>query len=254
MIQPLDLEVLKTTDPKPVPWVVHGMVARGALTVLFSPGGLGKSIFCMAISKAISEGEEVAGIRCAKAAVLSLDAENGQDEIHRRVVALGFDKDYYPNIVSDFSIEINLASLEAVYDDCFPNLPSVLILDSLRTLWPEGDENDSGSVTRMLSALQGFARKYDLAVVLIHHSSKAGGFRGSGAIQNVPDIVVELGRKLKDKDETRRYLRWEKCRLGPQPKQRWFAIQSDNLGMVQIMSSHAPIWNSDPEKSELWPD
>lgn len=254
MIQPLDLQVLKTTEPKPVPWIVPGMIAKGALTVIYSMGGLGKSILLMAICKGITEGTEVVGMRCKQSPVLSLDAENGQDEIHRRVVALGFEQDYYPNVVTDFSIEINLQSLEDLYDSLFPNLPAVLILDSLRTLWPEGDENDSGSVTRMLTALQIFARKYDMAVVLIHHSSKAGGFRGSGAIQNVPDIVIELGRKFKDKDETRRYLRWEKCRLGPARKQQWFAIQSNDFGQVQILASHAPIWNSDPEKSELWDD
>lgn len=252
MIKSLSLEEMNTTKPPPIPWIVPGILASQAVTLVYGDPGVGKSITMMAIAKAITEGSDVMDLPCKKNRVLLLDAENGQDEIHRRVRALEFNSGLWACEVTSFSLDVNFDMLE---DELWhAEFPGVLILDSLRTLWPEGDENDSGTVTRMLSALQTFARNYKLAVVVIHHPNKGGGFRGSGALSAVPEIVIKIGRRNKDKDETRRFLQWDKCRLGPARNMKWFAVQGSDSGEVQIVPSHAPIWSPDPEVSELWPE
>jgi RecA-family ATPase len=252
MIQHLPLEELLATDPPPIPWIVPGIIARGAVTLVYGPPGVGKSIVLMELARAITEGQETIGLKCEKSRILLLDAENGKGEIHRRIRSLGFTQGIHPYEVQGFSIEVNYQEFEdALWHAEFPE---VVILDSLRTLWPEGDENDSASVTRMLTDLQTLARNYKLAVVIIHHPNKSGGFRGSGALTAVPEIVINVGRKFRDKDETRRFLQWEKCRLGPARSMKWFAIQGSDSGQVQIVSSHAPVYSADPEKSELWPE
>lgn len=192
------------------------------------------------------------GLGCEKGRVMLLDAENGSGEMHRRIHALKFKEGLHPCEVTGFSLDVNLDQLEN--EMLMAGMPNVLVLDSLRTLWPNGDENDSGSVTHMLTTLQAFARNFNLAVLIIHHPNKGGGFRGSGALSAVPEIVIKVGRRYKDKDETRRYLQWEKCRLGPARHMKWFAIQGSESGEVQIVDSHAPVWSPDPDKSELWPE
>jgi RecA-family ATPase len=252
MINALDLAELRKTDPPPIPWIVPGVLASKAVSLIYGDPGVGKSLTALALAQAITEGGEAMGLQCKKDKVLLLDAENGKDEIHRRVRALGFESGLYPCEVTGFSIDVNFVQLE---DHLWhAEFPGVLLLDSLRSLWPEGDENDSASVTRLLQAVQALARNLNLAVLIIHHPNKSGGFRGSGALSAVPEIVIKVGRNFRDKDETRRYLKWEKCRLGPARSQKWFAIQASTFGQVQIVPSHAPIYSPDPDKSELWPE
>lgn len=252
MINALDLEVLRKTDPPPIPWIVPGVLANKAVTMIYGDPGVGKSLTALALARAISQGDNAMGLDCKKDKILLLDAENGKDEIHRRIRALGFEDGLYPCEVTGFSLDVNFSLLE---DHLWQaGCPGVVFLDSLRSLWPEGDENDSATVTRLLQMLQEFSRKYNLAILIIHHPNKSGGFRGSGALSAVPEIVIKVGRNYKDKDESRRYLKWEKCRLGPARSQKWFAIQASTYGQVQIVPSHAPVYSSDPTVSELWPE
>lgn len=246
MITELNLSLLLKTDPPPIPWIVPGVVANKAITLLYGDPGVGKSLTALALSRAMTEGARVMGMQCRNERVLLLDAENGKDEIHRRVRALDFNRGLYPCEVTNFSLGVNMEQLEDLLRDT--DFPGVLILDSLRTLWPEGDENDSGTVTHLLSQLQHLVRTFDMAVLIIHHPNKSGGFRGSGALSAVPEIVIRVGRNYRDKDETRRFLQWEKCRLGPARSKKWFAIQGSSRGEVQIVDSHAP------EEDELWPE
>lgn len=246
MINSLELEYLLKYDPPPIPWVVPGILATKAVTLMYGDPGVGKSLIALALAKAITEGEELMSLECRKNRVLLMDAENGQDEMHRRIRALGFNRDLSPCEVTNFSLVVNFQEFEDELG--YSGFPGVVVLDSLRTLWPEGDENDSGSVTHFLSLLQQTARNFNLAIVLIHHPNKGGGFRGSGALSAVPEIVIRVGRRYKDMDETRRFLQWEKCRLGPARSMKWFAIQGSETGAVRILPSHAPL------ETEIWPD
>jgi hypothetical protein len=111
--------------------------------------------------------------------------------------------------------------------------PSVVVLDSLRSLAPELDENDSRAAEAALRPVSRLAQQRDVPVLLLHHAGKTGvEYRGSTAI----GAAVELGFTLSRHDDdpakaTRRKLTCWKCRPDREPPPRWLSLDADDHGV-----------------------
>lgn len=234
----LDVDSWKDTDPPRVPWVVENFCAQGMVTVLVGEPGIGKSMIALNAAACAAVGVPFIDMHTKPRETVIIDAENGPNEMHRRMKALKFFDNVTVADVANFDFYDQLYLLEAA---CEGASKGILILDSLRTIWG-GDENDSKAVTRALTALQQMARNANVAVIVIHHTNKIGAFRGSGAIQAVPEIMVTAGRLQRDKLGTRFYMKWEKLRSAPRPSTKWGILEN---GIV--LPSHRPT------ADELWP-
>lgn len=202
-----------------IPWECDGVAARGCLSILAGRPGEGKSWLALGLAKGCAEGSVVAGIPCNLGKTLYLDAENGESEMTRRAQMIGLNRNVeFLFTEGPFDIEENLVVL---CHHIAHVAPTLVILDGFRALWP-GDENDSRAVTHVLGLLQHVAREYDVAILMLHHMSKTGGYRGTGAIAAVPQILIEI-----EADGPARELKWEKCRVGPSPYRHKFSIQGD---------------------------
>lgn len=241
MLTKLDLEVFHEVDAPTVPWIVEGLVARGALTILVGDGGLGKSLFALAAASAVTKGKPIAGMVTYPRGVVIVDAENNEGEIHRRVKRYGLRDHAEIHAANNFDIERDLGSLSAVVAATKTGL---LILDSFSSMW-SGDENDRLAVQRALDPIRYMAQDHDCGVLLLHHTNKAGNvFRGSGAMKNVPEVMVLMGtgyRGRRDKNHRRRWIRWEKCRMGETPQRIWF----------EFVDKHV-LESQKPTETELW--
>lgn len=224
---------LREVDPnsfaKPapeIPWIIKGLVAQGALTVLAGVGGLGKSSLALALAAACSKGAtSYAGFQIPQSVrMMYVDAENGFDELHRRAHYFRCYSGFYE---FDGDMEQHLPGLSHHVghgDD-----PAFVILDSFRALYPAVEEDNSKSVLPALQNLQRLARASRSGILVLHHTTKSGGtFRGSGEFQNRPEITVTMKR---DRDGIGRYLDWEKCRLGVEPNRHGLMISGQNGGM-----------------------
>lgn len=210
----LDVARMLTTEPAPVDWLVEGVAARGALTLLAGREKEGKSMVALAVGACVlSGGGSVAGLTCRPGRVLIVDAENGESEAHRRVRALGLDARHVENIEyvepRGFDLRGDLRELGRLLERSRPDL---CILDSFRTLWG-GEENSSGEVASALDPLRALLRDHNVAGVLIHHLGRRGGeYRGSSAIGASVENLLELARVEGDPDRRRRRLRNPRCR------------------------------------------
>src|SRR5207302_1172861 len=84
----LDVEAMRRRRPAPVAWLVEGLAARGALSLLAGQPKAGKSLFALALAGGVAAGERVAGVACRPGRALIVDAENSEAEIHRRLFGL----------------------------------------------------------------------------------------------------------------------------------------------------------------------
>ncbi|MGH2904359.1 MAG: AAA family ATPase, partial [Solirubrobacteraceae bacterium] len=228
----LDVPGMVAVPPPPVEWLARPLIARGSLTVLYAPGGDGKSLLAGALAGAIAEGTEVAGIECQKGTAIYLDAENGEHEIHRRVHTLGLPGEGVAVAdASSFDLRRDLDVLAGVLRERQPDLA---VLDSFRSLTPGLDENDTKQTAAAIDPLRRLAHETGVAVLLIHHSNKAGrDFRGASSIRDACDVLWHLGRADDDDDQRRRFLACRKMRIAAEPERMWLSLEVDR-GRVLI--------------------
>jgi hypothetical protein len=234
----LDVARMAATPPVPVPWLAPPVVPRAALTALYAPGGDGKSLFSLALAGAIAHGGELAGIECRHGVSVYLDAENGEWEIHRRIHTLGLPTSGVRVAdASGIDLRRDISEVQALVNDARPDL---LVLDSLRSMTPGMDENDTSQTARVLDPLRRLAHESGAAILLIHHSNKSGReFRGASSIRDSVDVLWHLGRHEDDPDPHRRFLSCRKMRVAAEPERLWLRLEIDR-GRVLIDHAEPP--------------
>lgn len=80
----------------------------------------------------------------------------------------------------------------------------LLVIDTISRLWG-GNENDAQQVTRAMTPLRDLCEQ-GLSVLLLHHTNRNGGVRGSTALSAQSDTVLTLTRVTDDLTDRRRRL------------------------------------------------
>lgn len=255
----LDVAHMVREQPPPVPWVIRGLAVKGCLTLLTGREGEGKSLLAASLAGAVAAGESVAGMECLQGTALVVDAENGKHEIHRRVHSLGLPTSGVEVVEADgFHLGRDLGELIALIREVSPLF---VVLDSFRSLWPGGDENDPAAAAAVLDPLRNALRAEGAAGLLLHHLAKgAGDYRGSTAIGASVELGFKLTRAPEDPEKAdRRKLDCYKCRPAPEPERRWLVLHAER-GRVYVDA--ADPYESDaeglaaarPVRAELAPD
>lgn len=236
----LDTLKMASTSPPPVPWLVEPLVVRGALTLLAGREGIGKSLLAMAVAVGVATAaRQVGPFEVAPGRVLLVDAENGPGELHRRIRSLGLDPEAAARVatyVTEAGDVLNqLDELAGVMD---AERPDLVVLDSFRSLW-SGKENDSDATGPALDAVRNLARRSDAGVLLLHHASRAGDYRGSTAIGAAAEIVVGMSRADDDPQPDRFVLRWSKMRPAARPAPAWVRLDVEMGTLVSLEVAEA---------------
>jgi hypothetical protein len=190
-------------------WLWRGYLARGSVTLLTSLWKAGKSTLLAHLVKALSSGQELAGLPMAAGRVLVVSEESASLWANRRdKLSIGDHAMFYvrpflgrPDPVTWQAFIQHLAKLVRQRD------LALVCFDTLAALSPCDDENDAAKMLAALTPLQ-LLTEAGAAVLLVHHPRKGDGgegqaSRGSGALPGFVDIIVEM-RRVRSTDRANR--------------------------------------------------
>ena len=214
------------------PWLMRGLAMLGHLTLILSPGGVGKSTLGMTIGIASALGKHhiipgYSGTRSGNA--LILNTEEDEDEMKRRLAGV---LKHHKIPSAQLKGKLFLRSLfgedaalgqyneglyclsetrffEQLVAFCNEQQIDLIVLDPLIGFHNE-DENTNGAMEEVATFLRRLARETGAAVVVIHHTRKGNGGgseahagdmdagRGASALSAAARIVLTLARMSKD--------------------------------------------------------
>lgn len=257
--EPLDIRAALSGPPPIIDYVLPNLPV-GTTGILCGPGGVGKTtaVTQLAVELAIGapllgglfpshppgkvllvlaeEPPELMAQRLQDAASLSrngfaLDAHE-QDELRERLTThlkLFPLSGHNVSILTGGETTCRLDELHQLANGC-----RLVVVDPLRR-FHDGDENNSGEMTRLIQAFEGVARATHAAFIVVHHATKASATNGNGDAQqsargssaltdavrwqaNLSAMTAEEARLYRVSDEERfGYVRFSlvKCNYGP---------------------------------------
>lgn len=193
--------------------VLGGGVVPGSLILLGGDPGIGKSTLALQMALKL-QGKNV----------LYISGEESLQQIKLRAERLSKETGTCL-FLSETSLENILAHTEQVK-------PDLLIIDSIQTISTELIESSPGSVGQVrecASAIMKFAKKNNVAVVLIGHITKEGSLAGPKVLEHMVDTVLQFEG---DTNYMYRILRSNKNRFGSTNELGIFEMRS--TGLIEI--------------------
>jgi hypothetical protein len=187
-------------------YTVEKLVPCRSITLLHSPGGLGKTWFAFGMANAVSRGEPFLGLATKQRPVCYIDFENPLPLLIERARKLDIQDVRFWHL----SAGVPPPKLDTATYKLYRQLPaeSLIIFDTLRAAH-DGDENSSQDMALIMGRLKEL-RELGFDIFLIHHTGKANErqYKGSTAISDLADHVIKLYRsrpgsfeEIQDEDE-----------------------------------------------------
>jgi DNA repair protein RadA/Sms len=213
--------------------VLGGGVVPGSLVLVGGEPGIGKSTLLLQVAAAVVQ----AGRR-----VLYVSAEESAPQIRLRAERL-----------DPAALDVEMlaeTSLDAILATAEGQMPSVLIVDSIQTIYAEeleGAPGNVGQVRECAGRLMRFAKESGCAVFIVGHVTKGGGVAGPKTLEHIVDTVLYFEG---DGSLDYRVLRATKNRFGSVDEIGVFRMTGEGLVPVENPSAlfmgapHAPASGS----------
>jgi DNA-binding transcriptional ArsR family regulator len=191
-------------DEEAADWIVPGLFARDATTVVAGAPKVGKTTFLAHAAVAVAGGYGFLDRPTRQCAVLWIDLERPARLTRALFRDLGAEG--LPiHIFSETGAKPQPAAIAAhirAHDIGF------VVIDSLSKFWDVEDENDARQVELAITPIAYLARTTHVALPLIHHNRKSGGedgeeLRGSSAVLQNVEILLSLKRHKSAGDTAR---------------------------------------------------
>jgi AAA domain len=197
------VKILRIDDvdeiPDPVP-LAHGILNKGELAMLHGIPGCGKTFAALDLALAITGGADWAGHRTERGLVIYCALE-GLAGFRKRIPAacVGPIPDTVRNRFFMVGGGVSLRDapsagplIEAIAN--LPEMPSLIVIDTLARAAAGAEENSSMEMGRMIAACDTIRTEFGTAILLVHHDRKEGNnvYRGSTAIEGALDAMMSV--------------------------------------------------------------
>jgi hypothetical protein len=174
------------------------------MSVVYGPSNSGKTFLALDLAFHIAIGAPWQGRRVKQAAVLYLAAEGGKG-VTNRIAALKRETGVcdVPLALRRAGLDLlhNQANLQEIVDllkavaENFPELPILLVIDTLSRIMAGGDENSAADMTALIRNIDAIREATGAHIMLVHHTGKdtARGARGHSSLRAATDTEIEVG-------------------------------------------------------------
>lgn len=221
--QPLPISKIKASEElrlitgiKELDRVLGGGIVKGSLVLVGGDPGIGKSTLLLQMCKKAAE---------QKVPVLYVSGEESLNQIKMRAERIG-------NFTDSLKLlcETNLDIVGNVIEN---EKPSIVIIDSIQTMYSDEVASAPGSVSQVREAtavLMQIAKRFDISIFIVGHVTKEGAVAGPRTLEHMVDTVLYFEG---DRYESYRILRGVKNRFGSTNEIGVFEMKEQGLVEVE---------------------
>lgn len=208
--------------------VLGGGIVRGSLTLVGGDPGIGKSTLLLQVCRQLSSD---------KVLVLYISGEESLKQIKMRAERLG-----------EFTDSLKLlceTDLSVVEETIRKEKPSVVVIDSIQTMFSEDVSSAPGSVSQVREAtgvLLKLAKTLTTSIFIVGHVTKEGTVAGPRVLEHMVDTVLYFEG---DRHASYRILRGVKNRFGSTNEIGVFEMR--NEGLIEVSNPSEYMLNGRPK-------
>lgn len=183
----------------PPEWVVEKLVSRGSVSIFFGDPGAKKTYSLLSMAVCVAVSKPWAGKDVKQCKILFVDEEVGERWLSLRLAEVlrgaSAEEDIPFEYISFAGFKLdNPNDVKLLETLIIERGIGLVIFDALADVMT-GDENSKQDVQPVFNALRTLAEKTNAAIIVIHHSNKLGGYRGSSVIKGAVDLMVLVQSK-----------------------------------------------------------
>lgn len=216
-------------------WLLNGLVPKSTTILLASDGGVGKTKLAYGIGKILIQGSKFGPFQSTgeKRRILYYQGDESEGDMLQALETLGYsesDISKYVRVRFGWSTE----NMPTLIQDLKEFQPELVFIDSLSTANRFSIYRESEmEYARPILEMTGLANQYKTTFVIVHHTNKEGGVRGTTAIRNA---VSEVWTLSKDNSQTAtaydRILEIDKSRSRSSGKKYRLMFNSEDLSFT----------------------
>ncbi|MFK7943349.1 MAG: DNA repair protein RadA [Paracoccaceae bacterium] len=200
--------------------VLGGGLVPGSAILVGGDPGIGKSTLLL---------QAVAAFSNAGAKTIYVSGEEATAQVRMRAARLGLE-----GAPVMLAAETNLRNILTTAE---AEKPHLLVIDSIQTMWADHIDSAPGSVSQVRASaheLVSFAKRRNVAVILVGHVTKEGQIAGPRVVEHMVDTVLYFEG---ERSHQFRILRAVKNRFGPADEIGVFEMTGSGLAEVSNPSA-----------------